>query len=316
MSDFFHNGWSIFIAASTLLGLAACLWLLIIASRRKVMVGPHGDDGTRNGLGAFAHRNVFDDELGGCIGVGNGHGGLGVGHGRKPELHLVTQIVLGSHPIERGGGVVVGIGIGRDRASEALMNALRVGTGQRFDGNLDEILRARLADRGIGYPRRRERAIEPAIRVTPQPARCRDQLLPPRTAFELRPAAERIRQLRDRRRRGPRAVHLFQRGYRVVAMAMRHRTAKRDCRAHDLNHHVSHRTLLWRMFLVPGIIGSGRCMTRFRSAKKTPRHEAGARIRGADGGSPGSRGHAARTARYGRPRSSSGRCCGRAARSR
>ena len=29
MSDFFNNGWSIFIAAATLLGLAGCLWLLV-----------------------------------------------------------------------------------------------------------------------------------------------------------------------------------------------------------------------------------------------------------------------------------------------
>ena len=55
MSDFFNNGWSIFIAASTLLGLAACLWLLIIASKRKVMVGPHGDDGTTG--------HVWDEDL-------------------------------------------------------------------------------------------------------------------------------------------------------------------------------------------------------------------------------------------------------------
>ncbi len=46
MSDFFNNGWSIFIAASTLLGLAACLWLLVVASRRKAIIGPHGDDGS------------------------------------------------------------------------------------------------------------------------------------------------------------------------------------------------------------------------------------------------------------------------------
>lgn len=55
MSDFFNNGWSIFIAAATLLGLAGCLWLLLIASRRKVMVGPHGDDGTTG--------HVWDEDL-------------------------------------------------------------------------------------------------------------------------------------------------------------------------------------------------------------------------------------------------------------
>jgi len=37
MSDFINNGWSIYIAAVVILGLAACLALLIIASRRKVM---------------------------------------------------------------------------------------------------------------------------------------------------------------------------------------------------------------------------------------------------------------------------------------
>jgi cytochrome c oxidase cbb3-type subunit 3 len=37
MSDFFNDGWSIFIAAGTILGLAFCIFLLFIASRRKVM---------------------------------------------------------------------------------------------------------------------------------------------------------------------------------------------------------------------------------------------------------------------------------------
>ena len=37
MSDFFNNGWSIGIAAATLLGILACLALLIVASRRRVM---------------------------------------------------------------------------------------------------------------------------------------------------------------------------------------------------------------------------------------------------------------------------------------
>ena len=39
MSDFFHNGWSIYIAAVTVIGLIACLALLIIAARRRVMAG-------------------------------------------------------------------------------------------------------------------------------------------------------------------------------------------------------------------------------------------------------------------------------------
>lgn len=37
MSDFFSSGWAIFIAAATILGLVACLWLLIVASKRRVM---------------------------------------------------------------------------------------------------------------------------------------------------------------------------------------------------------------------------------------------------------------------------------------
>ena len=37
MSDFFNNGWSIFIAAATIGGLIACFVLLLIASRREVM---------------------------------------------------------------------------------------------------------------------------------------------------------------------------------------------------------------------------------------------------------------------------------------
>jgi cytochrome c oxidase cbb3-type subunit 3 len=39
MSDFFSSGWSLYIAAVTITGLLACLALLIIASRRKVMAG-------------------------------------------------------------------------------------------------------------------------------------------------------------------------------------------------------------------------------------------------------------------------------------
>lgn len=37
MSDFFSNGWSYFVAGVTILGLAGCLWLLIVAARRRVM---------------------------------------------------------------------------------------------------------------------------------------------------------------------------------------------------------------------------------------------------------------------------------------
>ena len=39
MSDFFNEGWSVYIAAVTALGLAACLGLLIVAARRRVMAG-------------------------------------------------------------------------------------------------------------------------------------------------------------------------------------------------------------------------------------------------------------------------------------
>jgi cytochrome c oxidase cbb3-type subunit III len=42
MSDFLHSGWSIFVAAATVLGLVWCLWLLFVASQRKVMA----DDNT------------------------------------------------------------------------------------------------------------------------------------------------------------------------------------------------------------------------------------------------------------------------------
>jgi cytochrome c oxidase cbb3-type subunit 3 len=37
VSDFLHSGWALFVAAITALGLVACLALLIIASRRRVM---------------------------------------------------------------------------------------------------------------------------------------------------------------------------------------------------------------------------------------------------------------------------------------
>ncbi|MDC8783889.1 cytochrome-c oxidase, cbb3-type subunit III [Roseateles koreensis] len=39
MSDFFSNGWSLFVALGTIGGLAFCLILLFIASRHKVMAG-------------------------------------------------------------------------------------------------------------------------------------------------------------------------------------------------------------------------------------------------------------------------------------
>lgn len=51
MSDFINNGWSIYIAAATIIGLLACLALLVIAARRKVIPG---DDTT---------GHVWDEDL-------------------------------------------------------------------------------------------------------------------------------------------------------------------------------------------------------------------------------------------------------------
>ena len=51
MSDFLDSGWGWFIAVSTVVSLLACLGLLIIASRRKVM----GDDNTTG--------HVWDEDL-------------------------------------------------------------------------------------------------------------------------------------------------------------------------------------------------------------------------------------------------------------
>ncbi|HEY2978590.1 MAG TPA: cytochrome-c oxidase, cbb3-type subunit III [Burkholderiaceae bacterium] len=39
MSDFIHSGWSVYVALATVAGLAACLALLMIAARRRVMAG-------------------------------------------------------------------------------------------------------------------------------------------------------------------------------------------------------------------------------------------------------------------------------------
>src|SRR5690606_36330982 len=39
MSDFLSAGWSVYIAVVTVLGLVACLALLFIAARRRVMAG-------------------------------------------------------------------------------------------------------------------------------------------------------------------------------------------------------------------------------------------------------------------------------------
>jgi len=51
MSDFFHGGWSLFIAIATLASLAACILLLVVASRRKPMAA---DNST---------GHVFDGDL-------------------------------------------------------------------------------------------------------------------------------------------------------------------------------------------------------------------------------------------------------------
>jgi cytochrome c oxidase cbb3-type subunit 3 len=53
MSDFFSGGWSVFIAASTVVGLIACVALLIIAARRRVM--GNVDDNTTG--------HVWDEDL-------------------------------------------------------------------------------------------------------------------------------------------------------------------------------------------------------------------------------------------------------------
>jgi len=37
MSDFFNSGWSFFVAGATVISLVWCLWLLFVASKRKVM---------------------------------------------------------------------------------------------------------------------------------------------------------------------------------------------------------------------------------------------------------------------------------------
>ena len=51
MSDFLNSGWSIFIAAATVVGLLWCLWLLFIASKRQPMAA---DNST---------GHVFDEDL-------------------------------------------------------------------------------------------------------------------------------------------------------------------------------------------------------------------------------------------------------------
>ena len=57
MSDFVHAGWGLFVAVATALGLVACIALLVIAARRKVMVSTSGgaDDNTTG--------HVWDEDL-------------------------------------------------------------------------------------------------------------------------------------------------------------------------------------------------------------------------------------------------------------
>jgi cytochrome c oxidase cbb3-type subunit III len=53
MSDFLSSGWSLYVAAATIIGLLACLALLVIAARRRVPVGV--DDNTTG--------HVWDEDL-------------------------------------------------------------------------------------------------------------------------------------------------------------------------------------------------------------------------------------------------------------
>ncbi len=54
MSDFFSSGWSFYIAATTVIGLVACLVLLAIAARRRVPSGQVDDNTT---------GHVWDEDL-------------------------------------------------------------------------------------------------------------------------------------------------------------------------------------------------------------------------------------------------------------
>lgn len=56
MSDFFSDGWSVFVAVVTLLSMLACLVLLAIAARRKVVIGPDGRPDETTG-------HVWDEDL-------------------------------------------------------------------------------------------------------------------------------------------------------------------------------------------------------------------------------------------------------------
>jgi cytochrome c oxidase cbb3-type subunit 3 len=56
MSDFSSGSWSLFIAAATIVGLVACVLLLVIAARRRVMSQPAGQDDNTTG-------HVWDEDL-------------------------------------------------------------------------------------------------------------------------------------------------------------------------------------------------------------------------------------------------------------
>ena len=58
MSDFFNSGWSIFVAAITIVGLVACLILLMIASRRRVMAADNTTGRVVSVCGAIAVRTT------------------------------------------------------------------------------------------------------------------------------------------------------------------------------------------------------------------------------------------------------------------
>ena len=52
MSDFFSGGWSIYVAVTTVVSILACLWLLAVAARRKVVPGAGNTTG-----------HVWDEDL-------------------------------------------------------------------------------------------------------------------------------------------------------------------------------------------------------------------------------------------------------------
>jgi cytochrome c oxidase cbb3-type subunit 3 len=47
VSDFLHSGWALFVAVVTAVSLLACLVLLAIAAKRRVMANDNTTSGTR-----------------------------------------------------------------------------------------------------------------------------------------------------------------------------------------------------------------------------------------------------------------------------